>query len=219
MLSYSYIVLGAGRQGTAAAYDLVRFGDAARVTLADVDLGTARTAADRVMRLTGRTIVEAAQIDVGDSSAIKLAFEGHDVALSAVPYYYNLSLTRAAIERGVSFCDLGGNTDIVRRQHALDEEARAAGVCIVPDCGMGPGMGNTLAVYAMGLLDQATHVTIYDGGLPQHPEPPWNYRGSAAGTITRQTTRPVVLDSGSTICSGAALLARGAANLIAWRAC
>ena len=108
MLSYSYIVLGAGRQGTAAAYDLVRFGDAARVTLADVDLGTARTAADRVMRLTGRTIVEAAQIDVGDSSAIKLAFEGHDVALSAVPYYYNLSLTRAAIERGVSFCDLGG---------------------------------------------------------------------------------------------------------------
>ena len=175
MLSYSYIVLGAGRQGTAAAYDLVRFGDAARVTLADVDLGTARTAADRVMRLTGRTIVEAAQIDVGDSSAIKLAFEGHDVALSAVPYYYNLSLTRAAIERGVSFCDLGGNTDIVRRQHALDEEARAAGVCIVPDCGMGPGMGNTLAVYAMGMLDQASHVTIYDGGLPQHPEPPWNY--------------------------------------------
>ena len=29
-------------------------------------------------------------------------------------------------------------------------------VCIVPDCGMGPGMGNTLAVYAMGLLDQAS---------------------------------------------------------------
>ena len=64
MLSYSYIVLGAGRHGTAPAFDLVRFGDAARAPLADVDLDTARTAADRVMRLTGRTIVEAAQIDV-----------------------------------------------------------------------------------------------------------------------------------------------------------
>ena len=48
-------------------------------------------AADRVMRLTGQPIVEASQIDVGDPSAIKLAFEGHDVALSAVPYYYNLA--------------------------------------------------------------------------------------------------------------------------------
>ena len=36
-------------------------------------------------------------------------------------------------------------------------------------------MGNTLAVYAMSLLDRAEHVTIYDGGLPQRPEPPWNY--------------------------------------------
>ena len=33
--SYSYIILGAGRQGTAAAYDLVRFGEPAKIVLAD----------------------------------------------------------------------------------------------------------------------------------------------------------------------------------------
>ena len=172
---YSYVVLGAGRQGTAAAYDLVRFGDAGRVTIVDVDAAVASRAAERVERLTGQDIVEPGQVNVGNLSAVTAALRGHDVALSAVPYYYNLGLTRAAIEAGVSFVDLGGNTDIVRRQHALDAEARAAGVCIVPDCGMGPGMGNTLAVYAMGLLDNAEHVTIYDAGLPQAPEPPWNY--------------------------------------------
>jgi lysine 6-dehydrogenase len=84
-------------------------------------------------------------------------------------------LTRAALAAGVSFCDLGGNTDIVRQQHALDGAARSAGVRVVADCGMGPGMGNTLAVYAMGLLERPQHVTIYDGGLPQEPELPWNY--------------------------------------------
>ena len=49
------------------------------------------------------------------------------------------------------------------------------GVRVVPDCGMGPGMGNTLAVYAMGLLDEAEHIYMYDGGLPQSPQAPWNY--------------------------------------------
>jgi lysine 6-dehydrogenase len=171
----SYIVLGAGRQGTAAAYDLARFGDAARVTLADADLATATAAVERVNSLAGRAVAEAVPLDAGDAQAVAAALQGHHVALSAVPYYFNLTLTQAAIAAGVSFCDLGGNTEIVRQQHALDDEARAAGVAVVADCGMGPGMGNNLAVYAMSLLDQPQHVMIYDAGLPQAPEPPWNY--------------------------------------------
>jgi lysine 6-dehydrogenase len=120
-------------------------------------------------------VIEAAQLDVSNAQAVAGALIGHDVALSAVPYYFNLPLTHAAIAAGVSFCDLGGNTEIVRQQHALDDAARAAGVAVVADCGMGPGMGNNLAVYAMGLLDQPQQVMIYDAGLPQAPEPPWNY--------------------------------------------
>ncbi len=174
-MTYSYLVLGAGRQGTAAAYDMLRFGDAKRVTLADADLARAEQSLARLAQLTGQSNVDARRLDVADLAAVRQALSAHDVVLSAVPYYFNLALTRAAIDAGVSLCDLGGNTDIVRQQHALDAEARAAGVRIVPDCGMGPGMGNTLAVYAMSLLDRAEHVTIYDGGLPQRPEPPWNY--------------------------------------------
>lgn len=176
-MTYSYLVLGAGRQGTAAAYDLVRFGDASRVCLADVDPERARSAAQRVQHLTGAdpsTVVSMA-LDVKNVTEVRNALKSCDVALSAVPYHHNLGLTQLAIQARVSFCDLGGNTDIVRQQHALDSEAKAAGVRIVPDCGMGPGMGNTLAVYAMGLLDQPDQVMIYDGGLPQEPEPPWNY--------------------------------------------
>lgn len=172
---YSYLVLGAGRQGTAAAYDLARFDAAARITLADADLAAATAAAERVNRLAGRPAAQAIQLDAADAQAVIAALAGHPVALSAVPYYLNLPLTQAAIAAGVSFCDLGGNTEIVRQQHGLDAEARAAGVTIVADCGMGPGMGNNLAVYAMSLLDQPQQVMIYDAGLPQAPEPPWQY--------------------------------------------
>jgi len=174
-MAYSYLVLGAGRQGIAAAYDLARFGEASRVTLADVNREQAQAAADKVNHLARARIADAIGLDVRDENASRRALMGHDVALSAVPYFYNLALTRAAIETGVSFCDLGGNTEIVRQQHALDREAQRAGVCVIPDCGMGPGMGNNLAVYAMELVGDPEEVYLYDGGLPQNPQPPWNY--------------------------------------------
>ncbi len=61
------------------------------------------------------------------------------------------------------------------RELELDERARAAGVCIVPDCGEAPGMANNLIAYAMELLDEPEDVLMLDGGIPSEPTPPWNY--------------------------------------------
>ena len=174
-MAYSYLVLGAGRQGIAAAYDLALFGEASRVTLADLNQERAQAAADKVNHLARTRVANAIGLDVRDENALRRTLKTYDVALSAVPYFYNLALTRAAIETGVSFCDLGGNTEIVRQQHTLDREAQRAGVCVIPDCGMGPGMGNNLAAYAMELVGDPEEVYLYDGGLPQKPQPPWSY--------------------------------------------
>lgn len=174
-MAYNYAILGAGRQGTAAAYDLAKHGDAARVVLADANLEQARAAAQRVNALLGGDIVEAARVDVTDHATVVRVLRDIDAFLSAVPYYYNLGITRAAIEAGASMCDLGGNTDIVRQQQALDVEAKAKGISIIPDCGQVPGLGTTLMVYAMRLLDKPREVTMWDGGLPQNPKPPFNY--------------------------------------------
>ena len=170
-----YAVLGAGRQGTAAAYDMARWGNARRIIMADRDMEAARRAADRVNRMVGAAIAEPAQVDVTDLDAVERLLRGVDAALSAVPYVYNLGITRAAIRARCSLCDLGGNTAIVRQQHAFHEEALAAGVSIIPDCGQVPGLGTTLIVYAMELLDGAVDVYMWDGGIPQNPRPPFNY--------------------------------------------
>ncbi len=174
-MPYTYTVLGAGRQGTAAAYDMGRWGDARRVILADRDFEIARRAAERVNRLLGREVAEARVVDVTDHAALEALLRGTDATLSAVPYIYNLEATRAAIRAGSSWCDLGGNTEIARRQHAYDTEARAAGVSVIPDCGQVPGMGTSLMVYAIELLDEAIDVYMWDGGIPQKPRSPFPY--------------------------------------------
>ncbi len=172
---YVYAVLGAGRQGTAAAYDMARWGDARRVVLADRDIEIAQGAAERVNALLGQTVAEPAQVDVGDGKAIVQLLTGVDACLSAVPYYYNLDITQAALQAGAHLCDLGGNTDIAIQQHGSDAQARAAGLSIIPNCGQVPGLGTTLMVHAIELLDEARDVYMWDGGIPQKPRPPFDY--------------------------------------------
>jgi lysine 6-dehydrogenase len=175
-MGYRYVILGSGRQGTAAGYDLARFGDAERVVMADVHLDAARQAAARINELVRRDVAEPTPVYASETASIRTAISGAHVALSAVPYYFNLAITEVAIECGVSLCDLGGNTEVVWSQLRLDESARARGVSVVPDCGMGPGLINHMGVYVMELLDRAREVHLYDGGLPQDPVAPWSYQ-------------------------------------------
>jgi len=174
-MGYIYAVLGAGRQGTAAAYDIAKFGDAEKVIITDINLDQARKAAKRVSNLLNVDFIESKQVDVRDQSSLIELLTGVDAFLSSVPYYFNLDISKVAIQAGASMCDLGGNTDIVKKQLDLNPEAKKVGISIVPDCGQVPGMGTTLCVYAMSLLDKPRDVYMWDGGLPQNPHPPFNY--------------------------------------------
>jgi len=174
-MEYTYAVLGAGRQGTASAYDMAHWGEAERVILIDRDLEIAERAAQRVNHLIGANVAEAVQVEVTDTTALEHALTGVHAFVSAVPYYYNLDITRVAVKVKSCMCDLGGNTDIARQQHTFNDQARQAGISIIPDCGQVPGLGSSLTVYAMSLLDEATDVYMWDGGIPQNPQPPFNY--------------------------------------------
>ncbi|MFZ1948156.1 MAG: saccharopine dehydrogenase C-terminal domain-containing protein [bacterium] len=174
-MGYRYAVVGAGRQGIASAYDLGRLGDADDILLVDLDPGLARSAADRINRLLARTVARGVSADASDLPRIKSLLEGVDAFISGVHYPANPGLTEAAIEIGANMCDFGGNTGVVRRQLARGDAAKRAGITIVPDCGMGPGLNVSLATFVMSLLDEPREVLIWDGGLPQKPEPPWNY--------------------------------------------
>ncbi len=174
-MGYRYVILGAGRQGTAAGYDLAMHGNADRVMMADANPAQAEAAAARINALVGFDVAVPAVVDVTDGQAVRRLLEPADGVLSAVPYFFNLDITRAAVDARAHMTDIGGHTQTVFQQLALDEQARQAGISIVPDCGMGPGLINTIGAYLVEAFDEPREVRIYDGGLPQHPEPPWNY--------------------------------------------
>lgn len=187
------LVLGAGRQGTACAFDLLRTTQD-QVTLAD-------SAAPRLSPLLQQfegDRLRCIELDVRDAGAVSQAFVGHDAVMSAVPYYFNLELARLAVDAGLHFADLGGNTEIVRQQRALHEQAVSQGVTILADCGLAPGMVNILAADGIGRLDSTDTVRIFVGGLPQHPKPPLNYEivYSLEGALDYYTTQSWVLRNG-----------------------
>jgi lysine 6-dehydrogenase len=198
---FRYAVLGAGRQGLAAAFDLARFGDAESVVLADASFAQAQQTAARVNELTQTNLARAAQLDVTQHAQVVDCLKEVDAFISAVPYYFNPALAEAALEAHTSMCDLGGNTDIVWQELALDERARRAGISIVPDCGVGPGLMTNLAVYAIEQLDRAREVYIYDGGLPAKPRPPLNYilNFNVEGLTNEYVGHAIYLQSGAPV--------------------
>ncbi len=167
------LVLGAGRMGHGAVFDLIKNSpDVEQVTVADFDLAKAEAVATAIdpSRVVPR------QIDASNSTDSADLMRGHDSVISCVNYWYNLALSKAAIETGANFCDLGGNNYVVDEQLGLDAEARAAGINIIPDCGLAPGMVSILAMHGAAKFESLDEVHIRVGGLPQDPQPPLNYQ-------------------------------------------
>lgn len=175
-MSYTYAILGSGMQGTAAAYDLARFGDAARILMGDRDIDVARKNSDRVNGLVGRAICEPHEVDALREQSLRAFLEPADVVLSCVPYWMHPHIAPIAINTATSMVDMGGDTEVTLKTLALDDAAKAANVSVVPDTGLAPGLVNSLATHLMSQFDEVLDVRLYCGGLPQHPKPPFNYK-------------------------------------------
>src|SRR3979409_448181 len=166
------LVLGAGLQGSACAYDLLRQPGVEQVTIADLKPeripGFLKPHVGKRLALL--------KLDVQDGAALRAAMVGHAAVQNAAPYYFNLEVSRAAVDAGIHCADLGGNTEIVFQQKELDAEARQRSVSVIPDCGLAPGMVNIIAAEGIRRVGDAESVKIFVGGLPQKPEPPLNYQ-------------------------------------------
>jgi lysine 6-dehydrogenase len=109
-----------------------------------VSLEAAQASAARVNHLVGKEIAQAHQLDVSDHDRLCDFLGPVNSFLSAVPYWHNPAITRAAIEAGARMTDLGGNTDLVRDQMKLSPRAKDADIAIIADCDQVPGMGTSL---------------------------------------------------------------------------
>lgn len=189
------LVLGGGLQGAACAYDLIHQDHVSEVVVAERDLIRIPKFLHAVRDHPKLKLVA---LDATDHAAVKAAMSGVTAVMCALPYYFNLDMTRLAIESRAHFADLGGNTEIVQQQKALDADARAAGVTVVPDCGLAPGMVNILSQLGISKCDTTSSVRIFVGGLPQEPEGALKYQVvySLEGVLDYYTTLSWVVRDG-----------------------
>ncbi|MFQ5798881.1 MAG: saccharopine dehydrogenase family protein, partial [Bacteroidota bacterium] len=144
-----FLVIGSGLMGSAVTYDLAHAEGTEEIMLADLNEDRAREVAQKV----GKPHIHAARLDTTYYDDVLAMMTGRDVAISAVLYTHNLLLTKAAIESGVSLCDLGGNQGVVDKQMKLHIKAEQAGVTIVLNCGLAPGMANVIAMHGTKSFD------------------------------------------------------------------
>lgn len=197
-MSKTYAVLGAGMQGTAAAYDLAKFAHPHRIMMGDVSLDAAKKSAWRVNDLVGSAICEPHAVNALDPAALAEFLKDVDVLLSCVPYWMHPKIAAIAIQTKTNMVDLGGNTEITMETLALDEQAKSAGVTLVPDTGLAPGLVNSIGMYLIENLDDCESVKLYCGVLPQNPKPPFNYKltFNVEGLVTEYDFQAVALRDG-----------------------
>lgn len=197
-----YLVLGAGMQGAAGAYDLARCGGATALTWVDSDAARLAAAAERVRGLQGSAPIETEALDAGSPAGrehLSALLARCDVCFNALPYRFAVAVTELALGAGKHVLDLGGNTDVALAQLALAKRhPRGAGLCVLPDCGLQPGMGNLFAAYALAELGPCHSIRIRCGGLPERPRPPLDYMlvFSVEGLTNEYFGRATVLRGG-----------------------
>ncbi len=155
------LVLGGGAQGRVIGGDLARALPAADVTLADL----------RDPGIGGLPNLRWEAADLSDAAALVRRIAAADLAVGALPSHLGFAAMRAAIEArrpmvDVSFC--------AENPLELDAGARRAGVAIVPDCGLAPGLSHLCVgrAAAEGLPEE---VVVDVGGVSEDPRRPFGY--------------------------------------------
>lgn len=188
-------ILGSGLMGKEAARDLVASEGVVRVGLADIDYDRAKSVAD----ILGSEKLTAYQVDASDEKALADYMHEFDVIINALFYSFNEIVAKTAIKVGVNSVDLGGHIGHVT-DHILTmkDEAKAAGVTLIPDLGVAPGMINILSGYGTGKLDHVHAIKLYVGGVPVQPDPPleYNHVFSMEGLFDHYTDPALIIRHG-----------------------
>ncbi|WP_430788185.1 saccharopine dehydrogenase family protein [Virgibacillus flavescens] len=188
-------VLGSGLMGKEAARDLVLNEEVTSVGLADIDFKRAQKICDQL----NSPKLTAYQVNANDAADLADYMSKFDVIINALFYSFNEIVAKTAIQVGVSSVDLGGHIGhMTDKVLALQHEAKSAGVTLIPDLGVAPGMINILSGHGAGKLDKLNAIQLFVGGIPVKPEPPFEYNHvfSMEGVLDHYTDPSLIVRNG-----------------------
>jgi len=188
------LVLGCGSIGSVAAEDLAQSMSSIQVVAADKNGAKAKDVAERI----GTSNVSWIQLDAVDHKALVRSLKDFDLAMGFLPGKLGYRLVEACIDAGKSLVDVSYTFEDPLE---LNDRALKAGVTIVPDCGLAPGISNILVGHATTEVDKVQNVHIMVGGLPEKPVPPLDYiiTWSPESLIDEYTRRVRIVKGGKKV--------------------
>ena len=167
------LVLGAGLVSRPLVRELSERGGIA-VTVADRE-------AERAREVLGGSPGEAVSLDVADATAVAALVRASDLVVSLLPFTLHAGVARVAIAAGRPMIT---TSYVSPEMRALDAEARAAGVLVLNEIGLDPGLDH---MSAMRVIDRVrrdggrlTSFRSCCGGIPAPDADtnPWRYKFS-----------------------------------------
>ena len=143
---------GAGAVCQHATRDLAEFSDFSEIVVGDYDV----SAAERLAAEIGDPRVKVQRVDAEDYAGMVQIFRGFDVILNGLPWKYDLSVTKACVEAGVSGLDVSTEEE----QWDYDEAAKQKGIVFIPGMGATPGITNAMARRGADQLDEVDDIQI-----------------------------------------------------------
>lgn len=161
---------GCGIQGRAAVFDLAKNPDVQEVICADANF----EAMDEISAFVNMAKVRTESLDANNPEDLDRLFRQADVAIDLLPRQFMETVCQSAIKAGVSIV----NSNYAYPIAHLDEPARNAGVAIMPECGLDPGIDLVICGEASRRFDELHVVNSYCGGLPERSacDNPFNYK-------------------------------------------
>lgn len=150
-----FLVLGGGRQGRIIASDLAGDHDVTVVDVAPVSLGNAKSL----------------QHDLAHPETLVGTMRDYDVVVGALPARLGFAAAQAAIQARRHYVDL---SYYVEDAALLHHAAQRAGVAVMPDCGLAPGLSNLIAGRALAMR-KPVEVNIQVGGFAVDSKRPYGY--------------------------------------------
>lgn len=154
-------VAGVGRQGRAVVHDLERCELVGEIVAADQEV----TRVERELERLGCRKARAVALDVTRPEDLEQAVRasGAAVVVCMVPPAHQLAVARAALAAGAHFVSSSYTGALVE----LDAQARAEGLCLLPEMGFDPGIDLLMARAAVAELDEVIGLRTYGGGIPE----------------------------------------------------
>lgn len=185
-------VVGAGMMGRGIIVDLLKNPEVSKIIVGDRMVKKAKKLVDEMK--DERLSVE--YIDVTEEKATVKKIKGFDVVVYAGWYEFNMPITRAAIEAGVNYMDLGGLYHKTLKQLELDESAKKAGITAILGIGTAPGMTNVLTKYGADKMDRIEEIHIRLGAKQLTGKPKFEFGYSIRTILDEFLVNPVVYKDG-----------------------